>query len=359
VLYGPGSTLEVVRSRLAYLGTDRWQGADGVTWDGATGKALGSVFHHNLSGASASAGRRVRFVANVVRDNAAHGLDAHGASSSLLVQGNRAFRNGRSGIALAAAADAIVRANNAIANGADGIVAADGSDHGVLTGNVVERNRGDGIVVLGSSDVLVHGNLVRGNHVGVRVSQHSADDRVEANQVIGNERGIELAGGARDVALAGNLVAGSAVLGIELRAPASVSHGDHVEGGQVGVEVDSLARLDGTTVRAVRRGILVTARGIAELRQVRVTAAKAGVEVASGGLVRVERSRLAAPEPFAGAAPRAEHGNALVSRNALLPSVAVASALMLVVALMLRLLQRARYRPAPERKEPQGAWYAS
>jgi parallel beta-helix repeat protein len=363
VRYGPGSTLEIVRSRFGYLGTDRSSGAYGVTWEGATGKAVSSVFHHNFFGVYTFAARDIQFVGNVFRDNALYGLDPHDYTTGLRVLGNRTFRNGTHGIVFSVGVtDAVIRDNHSFANGANGIVMDERSDRNVIVDNVVEDNNGDGIVLLGSSRILVRGNQVRSNRVGIRVNLRSAANRIEANKLDGNQRGIELYGGARDIQLVGNEVANSVGMGITLEAPGSTSQGDkvldgHVEDdtrGRVGVEVRSLAHLVDTSVTGMEQGIVVTERAIATIERAQVRAGRSGVRVQRGGVVRVDRSRLVASSPFSGAAPKANTGNTLVSAEAAPPRLALAGAAFLVLAVVLQVVHRSRNRPSGLAKEDPG-----
>jgi parallel beta-helix repeat protein len=348
VLYGPGSVLDIERSRFGYLGADRSRGAYGVTWEGATGRAVAATFHNNFFGAYTFAARDIAFVGNVFRDNALYGLDPHDYTTGLRVVANRAFRNGTHGIVFSVGVTgAVVRANHSHDNGANGIVMDERSDRNLITGNLVERNRGDGIVLLGSSDVTVRHNEVRGNRVGVRVNLRSARNLIEHNLIQRNRRGVELYGGARDTRLAANQILDSAGEGMALEAPASVSDGDTVRGGRVGVEVRGLARLRRTAISGVAQGVVVTARGIATVEGAEIVAADTAVHVQPGGLTRVAASHLDAHEPFEGAAPRLADGNTLVAPMSALPWLAMAGAAFLVLAVLLQLVHRTRNRLDP------------
>ena len=360
VLYGPGSVLEIERSRFGYLGTDRSRGAYGVSWEDATGKAIASTFHNNFFGVYTFESRDIAFVGNVFRDNALYGLDPHDYTTGLKVIANRAYHNGTHGIVFSVGVvDAVVRDNHSFANGANGIVMDQRSNRNLITGNLVEGNKGDGIVLLGSSDVTVRGNEVRANRVGVRVNLRSARNLIEHNLIQGNRRGIELYGGARDTRMAHNQVIDSAVEGVAIEAPGSVSTADTISGGPVGIEIRGLAHLRDTRITRVTQGIVVTPRGIATVDNVSVEASQAAVHVQPGGLARVDGSRLDAHEAFRGAAPRAARGNTIISSTSALPWLAMAGGAFLVLAVVLQVVHRSRNRAPDLTKEGSSAVNAS
>jgi poly(beta-D-mannuronate) C5 epimerase len=374
VLYGPGSTLEIVRSRFSYLGSDRSRGAYGVTWEGdretgrvTTGKAVASTFNNNLFGAYTFEASDIAFSGNVFRDNTFYGLDPHDYTTGLRITGNKAFHNGTHGIVFSVGVTAsVVRGNHSYANGANGIVMDERSDANVITGNLVENNKGDGIVMLGSSRMTISGNTVRGNRVGVRVNLRSARNTIQNNVIDNNERGVELYGGAREITTSGNRISGSAQAGIAMEAPASVSLRDTITGGPVGIHISSLATVTGTKVTGAGQGIVVTGRGIATIEQASISASRYGVHVEPGGVARVDGSRLSAPAAFDGAALRSNTGNTVVAARAALPWLAMAGATFLVLAVLLQLVHRSRNRQLSRAAEaklakegPNGAWNPS
>jgi parallel beta-helix repeat protein len=359
--YGPGSVLDVERSRFGYLGSERSKGASGVSWEGATGKAVASTFHNNLLGASTFQSHDIAFVGNVFRDNALSGLDARDFSTGLQVVANRAYHNGADGTAFSlGVTDAVVRENYVFENGANGIVMDERSNRNLILGNLVEGNKGDGIVLLGSSDMALRYNEVRGHRVGIRINLRSARNVVEHNLVERSRRGVELYGGARETRLAHNQILDSAGEAVLIEAPDSVSTGDMIRGARIGVEVRGLAHLYETSVSGVTQGIVVTGRGIVTIDQAMVEATGTAVHVQPGGLARVDASRLDAPEPFKGATPRDASRNLLVSPGSALPLLALTGAAFLVLAVVLQVVHRPRDRPTSLPKEgPTGAWNPS
>jgi hyaluronan synthase len=344
VLYDEGSDLRVVRSTFQYLGSDR-SSAYGVNWRRSTGGAVESTFHHNFFGAYTYQSHGVVFRDNVFRDNNIYGLDPHTGSSRLVVEGNRAFRNRVHGIVFSEdVTDGVVRGNHAYGNGDNGIVIDERSDRNTVSGNLAEANGGDGIVILGSSHNLVRGNVVRGNRVGVRVNLRSGGNRLQGNRVSGNRIGVELYGGAYDVRLSGNQISRSAEKGLVLEAPGSTSRDDRVSGSPVWVEVRAPARLRGTVVSQVDRGIVVTDRGIAAVDDVTVRAASAGLDIQPGALVRLRTSSVESSSPLAGARPRATLANRLIAPRGPIRWLAIAGVAYLAVAVLLQLVHRSRNR---------------
>jgi parallel beta-helix repeat protein len=361
VRYGPGSVLHIERSRFGYLGSGRARGASGVSWQGATGRAVASTFHNNFLGAATARSRDIAFVGNVFRDNARAGLEPHDFTTGLQVVANRAYHNGADGIAFSVGVSgAVVRENYSFSNGANGIVMDERSNRNQIVGNLVEGNKGDGIVLLGSSDVAVRYNEVRGNRVGIRINLRSARNAVEHNLVERSRRGVELYGGARETRLAHNQILDSAGQAVVIEAPDSVSTGDMIRGARTGVEVRGLAHLRETSVSGVTQGIVVTGRGIVTIDEAMVEASGTAVHVQPGGLARVDASRLDAPAPFKGATARDAGRNLLVSPGSALPWLALAGAAFLVLAVVLQAVHRSRNRPASLSTEgPTGAWNPS
>jgi mannuronan 5-epimerase len=355
VVYSDGSDLRIVRSSFSHLGSDRTM-AYGVNWRRATGAAVDSVFHHNFFGAYTYQAHGVVFRGNAFRDNAVYGLDPHTASSRLVVEDNRAYRNRVHGIVFSEdVTDGVIRGNRSWANGDNGIVLDERSDRNVVTGNLVEGNGDDGIVILGSSGNLVRGNIVRGHRVGIRANLRGGRNRVEHNEVTGNRTGIEVYGGAYDLRLLGNAVSGSAEKGIVLEAPGTTSRGDRVTGSPVGVEVRASARLRGTAVTAADQGIVVTDRGIAAIDGATVRAATAGVDVRPGGIVRIKRSTIESTTPLSGSPPRAVAANTLIAPRGPVPWLAITGVAYLAVAILLHLVHLSRNRTERSLREvPQG-----
>jgi parallel beta-helix repeat protein len=303
------------------------------------------VFHHNFFGAYTYQSHGLVFRGNVFRDNDVYGLDPHTGSTRLVVEGNRAYRNRVHGIVFSEdVTDGVIRGNRAYANGDNGIVVDERSDRNTVSGNVAEGNGDDGIVILGSSGNLVRDNVVRRNRVGIRVNLRSGHNRVQRNRVSGNRIGIELYGGAHAVRLSGNQISDSATHGLVLEAPGSTSRDDRVSGSPVGVEIRAPARLRGTTVTQVDRGIVVTGRGIAAIDGVTVRAAVAGLDLQHGALVRLRTSSLASASPLSGSRPRAVLANRLIAPRGPVRWLAIAGVAYLAVAIVLQLVHRSRNR---------------
>ena len=344
VLYENGSTLDIVRSEIGYLGYDRSM-AYGVSWRlASTGSLVDSEIHHNFFGVYTFEAHDIEFRENVFRDNAFYGLDPHDFSTGLLVVGNEAFGNGSHGIIFSrGVVDSVVRDNHAHDNGGNGIVMDFESDRNLVERNRVDQNEGDGIVVLGSSDVTVRDNLIRGNRVGVRLNHQGTGSVVGGNRILANEVGIQVYDGAHDVLLESNRIEGSGDTGIVLEEAGATSRGDLVVGSSVGVEIRAPAALEGTRARDVGTGVRVTERGIATMTGVDLQAGELGVEVEGGGIARLERSNVSAPEPLDGSL-RSGLENRFSRPLGALPWFAIAGVSFVSLAFVLQLMHRARNR---------------
>jgi hypothetical protein len=144
-----------------------------------------------------------------------------------------------------------------------------------------------------------------------------------------------------------------------LEAPGTVSVSDEVRDGGVGIEVRSVARVQDARISGVQRGIVVGERGIAAIDGVRVDAGSVGIALQVGAWARVEHSRVSAPAPMAGVAPRTSFDNRLISPPSALPWLAVAGAAFLVLAVILQLVHRSRNRAVGLKEGPTGAWNTS
>lgn len=345
ILYENGSTLDVVRSEIAYLGYDRTT-AYGLSWrENATGSLRRSDVHHNFFGVYTFESHDIEFRNNTLRDNVYYGLDPHDFSSGLVVAGNEAYGNGSHGIIFSrGVVDSVVRDNHVHDNDGNGIVMDFESDGNLIEQNRSEGNTGDGIVVLGSSDTLVRGNEVRGNRVGIRLNNEGFRNTIQDNTVEGNGRGIEIYGGAFQTRSLGNRIRGSTEAGLVIEEADAISREDLIEGSPVGIEIRSPARIEGAVVRDADVGVLVTERGIAELSRVDVEAGEIGLELEPGSVARMWSSTVSAPDPMEGTDLRIDAGNDLRRPLSALPWLALAGLGFVSLAVALHVLHRVRSR---------------
>lgn len=349
ILYENGSTLDVVRSEIAYLGYDRTT-AYGLSWrENATGSLRRSEVHHCFFGGYTFESHDIQFRNNVLRDNVYYGLDPHDYSSRLVVVGNEAYGNGSHGIIFSrGVVDSVVRDNHVYDNEGNGIVMDFESDGNLIETNRSENNAGDGIVILGSSDTVVRQNEVRGNRVGIRLNNEGFRNTVQDNVIEGNARGIEVYGGAFQTRTFANRIQDSIEVGLVIEEADAISREDLIEGSPVGIEIRSPARIESSVVRDAAIGVLVTERGIAELSRLDVRAGEIGLELEPGSVARMWASTVSAPDPMDGTGLRIDVGNDLRRPMLALPWLALAGLGFVSVALLLHLLHRAR-NPASRR----------
>jgi parallel beta-helix repeat protein len=287
VSYHRGGRLDIVRSELAYLGTDASR-AYGVSWGlGTTGSAIGSDFHHNLFGAYTGGAVGVVFRDNVFRQNARYGLDPHTDSTGLVVVGNEAYANNTQGIIFSTnVTRSLVEGNRSHDNGANGIMMDDRSTGNVIRNNEVRNNRGDGIVLQGSSDNQVVGNTVTGNSVAIRVNANrlgpTDGSRVVGNEITGNRHGIQVYGGTRDTVTRGNRITRTADQAINFVDP-GVSESDTVIGALKAVVAEGDATVRSLTTTDVGRGVVAGPGARVTVEASRLTGEEIAVDVQPGG----------------------------------------------------------------------------
>lgn len=352
VLYEDGARLDVVRSEMAYLGSDR-VGAYGVSWriGGATGEVTESVFHHNFFGVYTYEAKDIAFRRNVFRQNVYYGWDPHDFSTGLVAEENEAYGNGSHGFIVSkSVTDSTIRNNYSHDNAGNGVVLDAQSDRNVVSGNRVEDNAGDGIVLLGSSDNVVEDNTVSGNRVGVRANKLGGRNVVRANRVTDNEVGVEAYGGAFTLTLLDNVLAGNTRAGLVLDAPGSVVRGGAVARGTRGIELRAPADVVGVDVRDVDDAVVVGQKGTATLSRLSLRARRTGVRVEPGGSGTLAQSTVHAPKPVRGRLTIGA-GNRLIdptprSERRSMPWLAVAGLVAVVVAVALEALALTRDRRA-------------
>lgn len=363
VLYQEASRLDIIRSEMAYLGSDRTE-AYGVAWrvGGSTGEVTDSVFHHSFFGVYTYDAKDIVFRNNVFRDNVYYGLDPHDSSTGLVVENNEAYGNGSHGFIFSRfVTDGVVSGNHVHDNRGNGIVMDHTSDGNRITGNLVERNAKDGIVLLGSSNTIVENNMVRANKVGIRVNQPSLRNRIEGNQVEDNVVGLHLYGGAAESMIVGNKVTGAKKAGMVLDAPRSTVQGGQIRNAPLGLDLRSVTSVSETTVTEVERGVLVRPKGVADLKALEVRASGSGIEVEPGGQASVAGSRVTARVPVHGAL-HSSTGNILVTIRDRSPVPepdsrwpVVAGVAIILLAIPLEVL-RGRRDPKRTVQAPGGVW---
>jgi parallel beta-helix repeat protein len=349
VLYESGARLDIVRSEMAYLGSDR-VGSYGVSWrlGGSTGEVTDSVFHHCFFGVYSYEAKDLVFRRNVFRDNLYYGLDPHDASTGLVVESNEAYGNGSHGFIFSRyVSDGVLRGNHAHHNGGNGIVLDANSDRNVVAGNRVENNQRDGIVLLGSSRNVIEDNVVSGNRIGVRANKPGEGNIVRRNRIDGNDVGIHAYGGASQLTVTDNQVEDSAQAGVILDAAGSALRGGNVSGGDNAVEIRQAATVSGVRIDDARDGVVVRRLARADLQRLRLRVSRVGVRVDPGASASLTASQVVARTPTRGSV-HIRPGNNLgkPEHPRPLPWLALAGLVAMVCAVGLELLAYARDRRA-------------
>ncbi len=302
VLYETGARLDIVRSEMAYLGSDR-VGSYGVSWRlaGSTGEVTDSAFHHCFFGVYSYEAKDLVFRRNVFRDNLYYGLDPHDRTTGLVAEANEAFGNGSHGFIFSRdVTDGVLRGNHAHDNGGNGIVLDADSDRNLVAGNRVEDNAGDGIVLLGSSRNVVEDNVVSGNRIGVRANKPGEANVVRRNRIQGNDVGIHAYGGASRVAMSNNQVEDSTRAGIILDAAGSTVRGGNVSGGDNAIEIRTAAAVSGVRIDDARDGVVVRHLARADLRRLQVRVTRVGVRADPGASAALTATEVVARTPTRG-----------------------------------------------------------
>jgi parallel beta-helix repeat protein len=284
ILYERGSRLDVNRSTITYLGSDR-SGAYGTSWrtGGTTGGAIDSVFSNNWFGVYTFEARDLVFRGNRFVDNDLYGLDPHDYSYRLTVEGNVASGNGSHGLIFSrGVVDSVLRDNHVFDNGGNGIVLDLGSNRNVIENNVVENNKKDGIVLIGSGDSRITNNTVRGNRTGIRLNDPgSRNVDVVSNLIDGNRTGIHLYKGAGNIRFESNVVSATAGTAVIAEGPAEF-HGLTITEARTGIDARSAVDLERVTIDDVQIGLLARDRGIIEVRTSEIVASEIGLRLLPG-----------------------------------------------------------------------------
>lgn len=346
ILYERGSRLDIIDSRIEWLGSDR-SGAYGTSWrtGGTTGSTINTVYDNNWFGVYTFEARDIVFRGNTFSNNVYYGLDPHDYSYGLIVEDNVAFGNGSHGLIFSrGVVDSVMRNNHSYDNGGNGIVLDLVSDRNVIENNLVENNKKDGIVLLASGNSQVINNTVRGNRTGIRLNQVGTTDVIiEGNIIDANRVGIHAYGGASGVDITDNLIFNSSRAAIVADAGDVTITRTEIAGAPVGVDARSATDVDTALIRGVDTGLVVRDAGVLEVRNTEIDAAVIGVHLFEGTQVSLATSTdVSAPtEVLVPSRPQAW--------RTYLPLIGIAIILIAIVLEIVRGARTAgeRYRLAP------------
>jgi parallel beta-helix repeat protein len=285
ILYEKGSRLDIIKSEIMFLGSDRSGGAYGTAWrtGGTTGSAIDSTFSNNWIGVYTLEARDIVFRGNKFIDNDLYGLDPHDYSYRLTVERNIASGNESHGLIFSrGVVDSVMRDNVVFDNGGNGIVLDLGSDRNIIENNLVENNKKDGIVLIGSGSSRIVNNTVRGNRTGIRLNNPGARDvDIENNLVEGNGTGIHIYGGAGDVRLTANEVRSTAGSAVIAEGATSVSKLE-ISDARTGIDTRSAIDLEQVRITGVDIGVAARSDGVIELRASELVAREVGIRLYPG-----------------------------------------------------------------------------
>ena len=338
ILYERGSRLDINKSEITFLGSDRSGGAYGTAWrtGGTTGSAIDSVFANNWIGVYTLEARDIVFRGNKFLNNDLYGLDPHDYSFNLTVEKNVASGNGSHGLIFSrGVVDSVIRDNIVTDNAGNGIVLDLGSDRNVIENNVVENNKKDGIALIGSGHSKIQNNTIRGNRTGIRLNNPGARSvEVTKNLIESNSTGIHIYGGAGDVRLNSNAIhstAGSALI-VE---GATIVRDLEIIDARTGVDTRSAIDLAQVNISNVDVGLIPREQGVIEVRDSSIDAREVALRLLPGTTASQGTDViLSAPEVFKATT------NSFKWRHAL-PYTGLAA---LVMALALELIRGSRTR---------------
>jgi parallel beta-helix repeat protein len=347
ILYERGSRLDINKSTITYLGSDR-SGAYGTSWrtGGTTGSAIDSVFSHNWFGVYTFEARDIVFRGNAFAENELYGLDPHDYSHGLIVEQNVVYGNGSHGLIFSrGVVDSVMRDNHVYDNGGNGIVLDLYSDRNVIDNNLVENNEKDGIVLIGSGSSQITNNTVRGNRTGLRFNDPGTRNiEVASNLIEGNRTGIHFYKGAGAIRFTSNVINASAGSAMIAEGPASVD-GLQIDDARTGIDARAAIDLQNVQVDDVQIGLLARDRGIIEVRSSEVVATEIGIRLLPGTTAsRSDDVTVTAPEELKATSSE-------LNWRHVLPYIGVGA---IVAAVLLELIRGSRTRGEWARLAPAG-----
>jgi parallel beta-helix repeat protein len=360
VLYQNGSRVDMAKSEMAYLGSDRAP-AVGVAWTKhSSGTVTDSRFDHNAVGAYVSLSDHFIMQRNTFEGNAKDGLQVREGSTAALLDGNEASGNGGNGILVTGASTGSTVSGNHVHNNAgDGIAVRLRSDTTTLTGNQADHNGANGLTISGSGATSVTRNRSVSNRVGINATEGTSGAIVRANQVAGNQVGIAIGDEAPGTIVSANTVLGPGKLGILIAGPGTSVVGGSVSEATVGVDVRVNAILDSVSLTQVSRGVVVRHSAVLDGRSLHVVADSIGIAFEPGGMANVTGSDVRAIVPLSGGNLAGHTGTSLSSTRPVAP-LTIFGAAVLLVAVLVELIRRIRERhdppvaPAPPTSSPSG-----
>ncbi len=242
VLARNGARMDIHGSELRYLGYAANE-SYGVAWRlaGTTGTITNSRFAYNYYGLYTYEASNLIIRDNEVHHSVLYGIDPHTSSDWLLIEGNRAYNNGKHGIILAEGCKhSIIRNNIVYANQLHGIVLYQGSNHNLVEGNTTYDNGQQGININASADNIVHGNTVYANGSdGIGVGKGSRNNNIVGNTVYSNQQhGIYLYTEAENNTLRDNTVRDNQHYGVYVKSKGNrLASGNIVFGNRIGVYI--------------------------------------------------------------------------------------------------------------------------
>lgn len=347
ILYERGSRLDINRSEITYLGSDR-SGAYGTSWrtGGTTGSAIDSTFVHNWFGVYTFEARDIVFRGNTFADNDLYGLDPHDYSFNLTVERNVVHGNGSHGLIFSrGVVNSVMRDNHVYDNGGNGIVLDLGSDHNVIENNLVENNKKDGIVLIGSGNSRISNNTVRGNRTGFRANDPGTRNiDVDHNVFEGNRTGVHIYKGAGNLRFTSNTVVGTAGTAFIAEGQATVRD-LVIRDARTGIDARTAVDLQEVRIEGVEVGLLARDRGVLDVRSTTVQASAVGVRLLPG------TASATADDVVIDAPDRLKATSDRVNWRHVLPYVGVGA---IVVAIVLEVLRGSRTRGERARLAPVG-----
>lgn len=244
VLARDGATMNIRHSVMHYLGymADESYGV-AYRLAGTSGEVVDSDLSYNYYGLYAYqvAGLKVRN--SDVHHNLRYGIDPHTDSTNLLIEGNRAYANGKHGIILAErCSNSIIRGNLTYDNALHGIVIYDASDGNLVEGNSSYGNGLQGINVNNSNHNTLRDNTVYANgEDGIGVGQGAEDNLIAGNTVRDNKHnGVYVYSEATGTTIASNLITDNGRYGIYVKSRQTrITNGNTIRGNQVGVYLNT------------------------------------------------------------------------------------------------------------------------
>ena len=278
IYYKNRSRVDILESEIVALGSNRAL-SHGVSLrlGDTTGTIVDSTFVQNWIGLFTAGTADVNVEGSVFESNIVHGVQAHEASTGLVIRDSELRCNGVHGVLLTGASDS------------------------TLHDNTFERNGEVAVAVDGSTATDLVANTVTGHGVGIRLNGERTEGvTVTGNRIVDNDVGLQSGAAVRSLSLDNNRLEGNHLVGLILSSTGVTMSQDRVVGSPRALDIGGTVLARNVRLEALSTAVMVR-DGLATFESAELISEERGVVTIDGGAATLADSEVRAPRPVSGA----------------------------------------------------------